>query len=187
MAYIYKITNKINGKSYIGQTVSKVSIRFNQHVNYAKRAKQTGKRLFYLSKAILKYGKECFTIEVLEEVSNTELLNEREIYWIDFYDTFNHGYNLNKGGQFRAKPSNTKYIPTKTHKENISKAKKGKCPELTESYITSIRKAKLGSRNPNFGKKAKRVICEYCAKNVANNIYIQYHGIKCKSLRSKVQ
>lgn len=187
MAYIYKITNKINGKSYIGQTVSKLSIRFNQHINYAKRAKESGKKLFYLSKAILKYGKENFTIEVVEEVLNVDLLNDREIYWITFYDTFNSGYNLNKGGHFRVKPENRKYVPTDEHRANMSKAKKVKSPELTETYISALRNAKLGSKNPNFGKKAERVICEYCGKNVAKNIYIQYHGIKCKSLRSKVQ
>ena len=49
-------------------------------------------------KAIKKYGKENFIIELIEEV-RTEELNSREIYWISYYDSYEKGYNNTKGGQ----------------------------------------------------------------------------------------
>ena len=64
---IYKITNKINGKIYIGQ-------------------------------AIKKYGKENFTIELIEQVEKDKL-DEREVYWISFYNSYQKGYNCTLGGQ----------------------------------------------------------------------------------------
>ena len=82
---IYKITNP-NGKVYIGQTVNKLNIRFNQHINYASRAKETGKALYYLSKAILKYGRDAFTISLIETI-NEDIANEREIYWIEYFNS----------------------------------------------------------------------------------------------------
>ena len=51
----------------------------------------------YIKRAILKYGKEHFQINLLEEVEES-LLDEREIYWIKIYDSFHNGYNLTEGG-----------------------------------------------------------------------------------------
>ena len=45
-----------------------------------------------------KYGIENFTIEIIEEVADEQILNEREIYWIEYYDSYSHGYNATKGG-----------------------------------------------------------------------------------------
>lgn len=86
---IYKITNKVNGKSYIGQTRYTIEFRWKQH--------QHKKDNTYFHNAIHKYGIENFSIEVLEEC-NIEDLNSREIYYIAKYDTFNNGYNLTIGG-----------------------------------------------------------------------------------------
>lgn len=185
MVHIYKITNKLNGKQYVGQTVNKINLRFNQHVSYAKRAKESGKALFYLSKAILKYGKDAFNIELIETVP-LAYANEREIYWIGVLGTFGKGYNLSMGGHFRAKPTGKEYKPTASHKLNMSLAKKGRSLNWSEESLAAVTAAKLGKNNPNYGKKAKRVICEHCSKDVAKNIYVQYHGNKCKSLKSKV-
>ena len=86
---IYKITNKVNGKSYIGQTRYTIEFRWKQH--------QHKKDNTYFHNAIKKYGIENFSIEILEEC-NIEDLNSREIYYIAKYDTFNNGYNLTIGG-----------------------------------------------------------------------------------------
>ena len=51
-----------------------------------------------IKKAIRKYGKENFTIELIEEVE-VDKLDEREVYWISFYNSYNNGYNCTKGGQ----------------------------------------------------------------------------------------
>ena len=93
--FIYKITNKINGKSYIGQTIQNVKERFYQHC--ATKCSQAVLNMA-IHRAINKYGKSNFTIEVIEEVESTNL-NDRERYWIRYYDSYNNGYNSTKGGQ----------------------------------------------------------------------------------------
>ena len=93
--FIYKITNKVNGKSYIGQTIQNVKERFYQHC--ATKCSQAILNMV-IHKAITKYGKSNFTIEVIEEVESTNL-NDRERYWIRYYDSYNNGYNSTEGGQ----------------------------------------------------------------------------------------
>lgn len=75
---------------YIGQTTGKLSKRHNEHL---KRDNS------YIDRALRKYGENNFTLEILEDdISDTNELNNREVYWINFYDSFNNGYNLTKGG-----------------------------------------------------------------------------------------
>lgn len=88
MVGIYKITKKENGKSYIGQS-NDIERRFKEH--------QTKKDI-PIDLAIQKYGVDAFDYEVIEECSLNQL-DEREIYWIKYYNTFNgFGYNCNEGG-----------------------------------------------------------------------------------------
>ena len=86
---IYKITNKVNGKSYIGQTRYTIEFRWKQHQHKNDNT--------YFHNAIHKYGIENFSIEILEKC-NIEDLNSREIFYIAKYDTFKNGYNLTIGG-----------------------------------------------------------------------------------------
>ena len=101
MAYIYKITNTINGKAYVGQTIYSLEKRFTDHVSDSTRSSHRKRPLY---KAMLKYGKSAFTIEVIEELpADAELLNCREIYWIAKLHTFckdplGPGYNATLGG-----------------------------------------------------------------------------------------
>lgn len=92
---IYLISNEINHKLYVGQTVQSLNKRFNGHCCYSKTDKSVN---MYIKRAIHKYGKDKFHIELLEECP-IELMNEREKYWIKFYDSYNNGYNLTLGGQ----------------------------------------------------------------------------------------
>ena len=84
---IYKTTNLVNGKIYIGQDR-------NNNPNYYGSGK-------LLKLSIKKYGRENFTKEVLEECINEVHMNEREIYWIAFYDSMDEkiGYNISEGGR----------------------------------------------------------------------------------------
>lgn len=88
--YIYKIENLINHKIYIGQT-NNPKRRFAEH-----KAKgyenQSHKVLYY---AFDKYGIDNFSFEIIEKTTNA---NEREKYWINFYDSFENGYNMTEGG-----------------------------------------------------------------------------------------
>lgn len=94
---IYKFTNKVNGKVYIGQSVN-ISQRKNMHFfNSYKLDNRDSKTYFH--KAIRKYGVDNFEHEIIE-LCPKEKLNEREMYWIAYYhsDDRKHGYNLTKGG-----------------------------------------------------------------------------------------
>ena len=92
MAYIYQITNDINGKIYIGKTERTIEERFKEHCkDYTRRDYE--KRPLY--RAMKKYGVEHFHIELLEETDNPE---EREVYWIEQKRSFKEGYNATLGG-----------------------------------------------------------------------------------------
>ena len=92
MAFIYKIINNINGKFYIGKTNFTLEKRFKQHISDSKRDRCKDRPLY---RAMNKYGVNNFNIELLEETENPI---EREIYWIEYYNTYKHGYNATKGG-----------------------------------------------------------------------------------------
>ena len=100
MVGIYCITNLINGKRYIGQSI-RIENRWEEHKRNAfDLSREEYNKPFY--QAIRKYGLDNFSFEVLEECSQ-EKLNEREVYWIEFYQTFplklGKGYNLYPGGE----------------------------------------------------------------------------------------
>lgn len=88
--HIYVITNKVNGKQYVGQTSRDIDVRFDEHC-YDSRSTSS------IHKAIVKYGRLNFKLEELETV-NLSLLDEREQYWIQKLDTYRNGYNQNRGG-----------------------------------------------------------------------------------------
>ena len=94
MGYIYKITNKINGKIYIGQTITPIQNRMSKHYSRAK----TGTNLTGIDAAIKKYGKDNFEIEQVVECPNEDL-NQQEQFYISKYKSFENGYNLTTGGQ----------------------------------------------------------------------------------------
>jgi group I intron endonuclease len=92
---IYKITNTITGTSYVGQATN-IALRIYQHLHSAISDKASDYD-YPLHKAIRKYGADNFVFEILEECDNC-MLNERERYWVAFYDTFKSGYNQTAGG-----------------------------------------------------------------------------------------
>lgn len=89
--YIYKITNLINGKIYIGQT-NNYKRRFNEHKSMIAPKNYNSS----LYKAFIKYGINNFSFEVLEYTAD---YNEREIYYIQLYNAHEDGYNLTTGGE----------------------------------------------------------------------------------------
>lgn len=91
---IYKITNLLNGKGYIGQSKD-IYRRCNEEHLYGGNNIETAS--FHIYQAFNKYGTQNFKVEVLE-LCNQEELNNREIYWISYYDTFHNGYNMTEGG-----------------------------------------------------------------------------------------
>ena len=90
---IYIITNDVTDKVYIGQTIQSIETRFKQHIWESL----SGRRQSKLYKAMREIGFEHFNIDLIEECDEVEL-NNKEIYYIKEYDSFNNGYNSNAGG-----------------------------------------------------------------------------------------
>ena len=95
MGSIYKITNTVNGKAYIGQTIhDAVTGRIRKHLNESSRGNQLVKR------AVKKYGKDVFIYEILHDGIIPELLDSYEIEAIEKHNTLApNGYNLTHGGE----------------------------------------------------------------------------------------
>ena len=87
---VYKITNKVNGKVYIGQTSETLQKRFSRHMGYQALEHDTK---FY--RAVRKYGKDNFTIEQIDTAKTQKELDEKEVKWIKYYSSVEEGYNSN--------------------------------------------------------------------------------------------
>lgn len=94
MAYIYCITNLINGKQYVGKTTQSVNKRFKEHCSDCKK-ERCEKRPLY--NAMNKYGIENFKVEKLIQCDPEELDTYEKLF-IDKLDTYKNGYNATKGG-----------------------------------------------------------------------------------------
>ena len=134
LMWIYKITNIQNNKVYIGQTIRPIEQRFHRHLNDAlNNILDT-----HLARAIRKYGKDSFIIEEIDNTQTQDELNQKEQYWIRYYNSVKDGYNetdaISKCG------GNTYQSKTEEEMEVI----KGK-----------IRQTKIGAKNP-MARKIKR-------------------------------
>lgn len=110
---IYKITNTLNNKVYIGQTVNSLRERRNSHKTQSKIS------LYPIHKAIREYGWENFEWEILHKnVPDLFTLDTLERYEIYKHDSFYNGYNCTKGGRDAEISEQTK--------EKLSLAKSGK-------------------------------------------------------------
>lgn len=96
---IYIITNSINDKVYIGQTIQPLALRWQGHCRPGFSKNEQNMKI---KRAIRKYGKENFTIKELEKCLVSEL-DEKEIYYISLYNSYNKGYNSTKGGKSGSK------------------------------------------------------------------------------------
>lgn len=89
---IYRITNKITGKMYIGQTWNTILQRWFDH------KKPSGKRCVKLHRAIMKYGANSFTLELLTICGTQDTADYWEIFFIEKFDSIEVGYNIRSGG-----------------------------------------------------------------------------------------
>lgn len=133
---IYKITNTITNKVYIGQSVN-IKRRWREEKTAAFSTKDSEYNSV-LSKAIRKYGLNNFKFEVIEECEK-EKLNERERYWIQYYNSYLKGYNCNLGGSSSLQCAK---INDKKLKGIISSLKEKK---LSEQQIAKKFKVSIGT------------------------------------------
>jgi len=92
---IYKHTNKINNKSYIGKTIFSMEERLAGHIKSSRNGSE-----YAFHRALRKYGVDNFTSEILESDIEESIISEREKYWIKKYKSFGKlGYNMTIGGE----------------------------------------------------------------------------------------
>ena len=155
---IYLFRNKANGKVYIGQTTKDIAIRTQEHL---VRAHTYRKNQFHFHLALAKYGIEGFEISTIDSGASKNELDEKEIYWISFYDSINpaKGYNSRSGGSAGK--------PNEETRRRISESEKGKVlsietrKKLSESSLhlqTFLGKSHTGeakekNRQAHLGKR----------------------------------
>lgn len=146
MNYIYKITNDITNKIYIGQTTKTIEKRWQEHLKEALNTNSKKNTALYAS--MRKYGIEHFHIELVEEVDESISLDEREQYWIAFYNSYGqpYGYNETIGGNLFSKDINPMNVPEIRHK--VSDSQKKNSYWKTEEHRECQRQRWLGENNP---------------------------------------
>lgn len=164
--YVYKITNKINGKAYVGQTRNSVQNRWQEHCSGCNGSSRS-----LIHRAIRKYGRENFIFKVIEICNSLEELNAAEEHAIEHHNTMNpFGYNLigtNRGVRLMSEITRQRMRqaqkrrpkPTEETRQRRSKSLRGL--KRTDETRERIALAKIGKLNPAFGKtpaNAKAVI-----------------------------
>lgn len=131
---IYKITNKQNKKAYVGQSIN-IEHRWYQH-KWEAIAEEYPMYNYTIHKAFRKYGIDSFIFEIIEECEK-EKLNERECYWIDFFDTFHNGYNETSGGEGGPIMKGEKNPQAKLTEEDVFniRSRALKCESQSEVYF----------------------------------------------------
>lgn len=158
MICIYKIENQLNKKVYIGQTNNYKS-RIYDHKYTLRKNKSACRKLQY---SWNKYGESSFKFEMIEPCTK-DLLNEKEIYWISFYDSITKGYNLEKGGKLNKKLSEETKKLMSINNPRVWKGKFGKDHnaskkvyryDLEGNYVDSFISVVIASENTKINKRA---------------------------------
>lgn len=138
---IYKVTNNVNGKIYIGQTVGTLEGRWARHCCPSSGCTA-------LHRAINKYGNENFTVEQIDNASTPDELNEKEVYWINHFNSFApNGYNLSEGGN-----GCRGYKHSEETKRLLSEMKKGKAgTPHTDEWKKAMSERQKGGSHPHKG------------------------------------
>lgn len=177
--FIYKITNKVNGKSYIGQTRYTVEFRWKQHQHKVDNT--------YFHNAINKYGADNFTVETLEECKYEDL-DSREIFYIAKYDTFNNGYNLTIGGDGRRKiVSDNQYEEieglylsgfSSNKIATLYKVDKATIIKILKSMKVKLRNNKLNINNQEFKELVNDYNTGYSLRELSKRYNCSPSGLK---------
>lgn len=191
---IYKATNKVNGKIYVGKTTTSLEKRMSEHKRHSKNSKM----VFHL--AIDKYGFDNFTFETLFECIDFNVLNEKEIELISEYKAtdINIGYNRSLGGDGADNGENHPFFGKKRDDISIIFSGEGhpnygnvgelsprygqKHTDKTKNKISKSLKGKFGGENnPSFDN----TIYEFKHQEYGKRVCTKYELRKQYNLDSK--
>lgn len=186
--FIYIIRNTINNKVYIGQTRTSVSQRWAEHLRHARYGKQV------INRAMRKYGVDKFYIETLE-ICNIKYLDEREIYYIDLYNSTNksRGYNVSIGGstpRFKRKVLSISDLVHFYVDENFTLEEIANKFKVSRYIIsTELKNAGVTIRDRHkSAEKVSKIKVEVIREAIKNTISLRqaakYAGIKYSTFRS---
>jgi len=190
---IYKITNKINTKCYIGQSVN-VSTRWRDHKSSAefvkngrKTIKDNGIQVIHL--AMAKHGIESFEFKIIEEVDTQDQANDKEAYWILYYDSFGKGgYNCTPGGSNAPKTEEWKRKVKATRMANggygHSEETKSRMSEEWSLYHTPEQMEKCHAANR--GRKLSEEHVQALVNANTGNKYCLGHKQSEKTIRKRM-
>lgn len=194
MIGIYKITNLINQKVYIGQSVD-IEKRWKTHKTHSlDYYGEDFNCVFY--KAIRKYGLENFSFEVIEECSKEEL-DEKEKYWIKFYNSFLgfencNGYNMTLGGNNSSSKvltySQAKEIQNLLLNTRISQEEIGKLFNIHQGTVSYINRGLIWKEeNLSYPLRSKKFQKEEKTKNYCIDCgkLIDRQSIRCEECYHK--
>lgn len=185
---VYKLTNTINGKAYIGITSRDESFRWSEHKVRAKQGLR-GSRLY---DAIRKYGPDAFSREVIATASTEDESRELERRYIQEFDTYENGYNSNLGGygflhfpeHIRIKIGQAqkgKIIPPETRKKmSLAKLGDSKCAkqfgEHTQKGDLNPRSRSFRFRFPDGSEQVIKGLRAFCRNNGLHQAHITTRG-----------
>ena len=149
---IYKITNTVNGKIYIGCTTRTIEVRLNAHF----RQRFSATRHTSLGRSICKYGIKAFIIEKIEDCLDEKNMFEREVYWINYYRSTDNkiGYNLTKGGDTGPVNSKENHPMWGKKNEKLSALNKSRAGvKLSEEHKQKVINTMIGKKRSEETKK----------------------------------
>lgn len=194
---IYKIENNINHKIYIGQSVN-IERRWRDH--------RSAQDELPIHRAFYKYGIENFTFEIIEECSKEEL-DEKECYYIHYFNSYNNGYNLTVGGQGSSHSGislsyeQVKEIRKLLSEEKLSNLEIAQNYNVSENTIIAINTGKawyeegisypikkvICFKEGVYSKIKKNNYCEICGKEITNssNFCIECFHVVCRKIKNR--
>jgi group I intron endonuclease len=159
--HIYKITNTVNGKIYIGQTIQKdPKMRWYAHCDYARKGRKS-----HLYDSMRKHGVDKFCWEIIDQADTIDALNLKEQQWLNHYRELGVVYNNREAGG------------NKSHsQESIERMRVVQKQRHATTVIGGWKRKDGGAMR---GKKQPKVTCLFCQKTVGVNIFARFHNNLC--------